>query len=106
MSTGTDIADADAGTPLLNDAVDGSVDYKGPPVYRSQSGGWKPASFIICVEMSGRFTYYWINSDLKNYLTGHLGQSTATAAENVNAWFGMASLLPLLGAFLADSFPG
>lgn len=56
--------------------------------------------------MAERFAYYGIGSNLINYLTGPLGLSTATAAENVNAWYGAGSLLPLLGGFLADSFFG
>ncbi|KAL6512113.1 hypothetical protein OROGR_021710 [Orobanche gracilis] len=97
---------SDAEVPLLDDAVEGSVDFKGRPVSRSRSGCWRSASFIIGVEVAERFAYYGISSNLISYLTGPLGQSTATAAANVNAWSGTASLFPLLGAFLAESFLG
>ncbi|GLT27070.1 hypothetical protein SLA2020_020980 [Shorea laevis] len=96
----------DTGTPLLDDPVDGCVDYKGRPVHRSSSGGWRSVSLIIGVEVAESFALNGIVSNLITFLTGPLGQSTATAAENVNAWSGVVSLLPLLGAFIADSFLG
>ncbi|KAL0542066.1 hypothetical protein IC582_022155 [Cucumis melo] len=92
--------------PLLDETVEGAVDYNGNPVCRSNSGGWRSASLIIGVEVAERFAYYGVSSNLINFLTDQLQQSTVTAAKNVNAWSGTASLLPLLGAFLADSFLG
>lgn len=62
--------------------------------------------FIIGVELGERFAYYGISSNLINYLTGSLGKSKARAAENVNTWYGVASVTPLLGAFIADSYLG
>ncbi|KAI3908140.1 hypothetical protein MKW92_051178 [Papaver armeniacum] len=69
-------------------------------------GGWKSSIYIIGVEVAERFAYYGTSGNLITYLTNVLGESTATAAKNVNIWSGVASLLPLLGAFMADSYLG
>ncbi|KAF8099546.1 hypothetical protein N665_0242s0030 [Sinapis alba] len=70
------------------------------------SGGWRSARLIIGVEMAERFAYYGISSNLITYLTGPLGESTASAAANVNVWIGTLSFLPILWAFVADAFLG
>ncbi|KAA0043476.1 protein NRT1/ PTR FAMILY 5.10-like [Cucumis melo var. makuwa] len=92
--------------PLLDETVEGVVDYHGHPVSRYNFGGWRSASLIIVVEIAERFAYLGVSSNLINFLTDQLQQSTAMAAKNVNAWSGTAALLPLLGAFLADCFLG
>lgn len=116
---------------LIEDSVSDSVDHRGLPAGKSSTGGWRSAWYIIgeehfCdlllfffvirslksffffsgVEVGERFAYFGIASNLISYLTGPLGQSTATAAVNVNTWAGTASMLPVLGAFIADAYLG
>ncbi|KAF0895600.1 hypothetical protein E2562_013909 [Oryza meyeriana var. granulata] len=88
------------------EALSGVSDFRGRPVYRSTSGGWRSALFVAAVEIAGSFAFFGVSANLITYLTGPLRQSNASAAAAVNAWSGAACMLPLLGAFLADSFLG
>ncbi|KAJ6839867.1 protein NRT1/ PTR FAMILY 5.10-like isoform X2 [Iris pallida] len=100
--------DSDPFLPRQPDHLSGVVDYKGRPIRRqgTGTGGWTSALFIIGVETAERSAYYGISLNLITYLTGHLGQSTAAAAAGVNTWSGVAQMMPLLGAFVADSYLG
>ncbi|XP_012849570.1 PREDICTED: protein NRT1/ PTR FAMILY 5.10-like [Erythranthe guttata] len=89
-----------------NGIVNGMMDHEGRPAKRSQSGYWRSACYIIGAGATERFAYYGISSNLITYLTGPLGQSTAAAAASINIWTGTGLLLPLLGAFVAESFLG
>ncbi|XP_068324841.1 protein NRT1/ PTR FAMILY 5.4-like isoform X1 [Pyrus communis] len=72
----------------------------------SSRGGWSAAIFIIFVEMAERFAYYGTAGNLITYLTNELHEPIPMAAKNVNTWVGVSSLLPIIGAFVADAFLG
>ncbi|GLJ13507.1 hypothetical protein SUGI_0214020 [Cryptomeria japonica] len=90
-------------SPLLtNIAEDGCTDLHGRLVSRKLRGGWKASLLIIGVEVAERFCYNSVYNNLLSYLTNVMHQSAATAAKNVNVWYGVASMLPLVGGYLSD----
>ena len=58
------------------------------------------------MEIAERLAYAGILANLVIYLTDVKHESTAAAATNVNVWNGVASMLPFVGAFVADSYLG
>ncbi|KAE8797340.1 Peptide transporter PTR5 [Hordeum vulgare] len=64
----------------------------------------RPCILIIVVAGVERFAFKGVASNMVNYLTGVVGMSTAAAAQNVSAWVGITSMLPLVSAVLADSY--
>ncbi|KAI3912654.1 hypothetical protein MKX01_009624 [Papaver californicum] len=87
--------------------IEGMVNYKGEElIMNSQYGGWKSASRVLVIDCVDAFVFFGIVSNLITYLTDQFGQSTATAAQNVNIWVGVVFMLPLLIGFIADSYLG
>ncbi|MCO5602459.1 hypothetical protein L7F22_056591 [Adiantum nelumboides] len=85
---------------------DGSVDLKGRAVFKSSSGGFTAASFIIGVELGERLAFYGIQANLFVYLTTKLQQSYPVALKNANNWFGVTLVMPIIGGFVADAYLG
>ncbi|XP_062023150.1 protein NRT1/ PTR FAMILY 5.2-like [Rosa rugosa] len=85
---------------------DGTVDLKGRPVLRSNTGRWTACSFIVGYEVFERMAYYGIATNLVVYLTEKLHEGTVTSSNNVTNWVGTVWMTPLLGAYIADAHLG
>ncbi|WVZ61086.1 hypothetical protein U9M48_011011 [Paspalum notatum var. saurae] len=85
---------------------DSSVDHRRRPPFRATTGSWKAAMFIILIEFSERLSYFGISTSLMIYLTKVLHEEMKVAAENVNYWMSVTTLMPLLGGFVADGYLG
>ncbi|CAO2820192.1 unnamed protein product [Amaranthus hypochondriacus] len=85
---------------------DGTVDVHGNPADKTKTGNWKACFFILGNECCERLAYYGMSTNLVNYFIQRLHQGNATAAKNVSNWSGTCYVLPLLGAFIADSYWG
>ncbi|KAF3433622.1 hypothetical protein FNV43_RR24725 [Rhamnella rubrinervis] len=89
-----------------NWVYDSSVDFNGGVPLRASTGVWKASLFIIALEFSERLSFFGIASNLITYLTKVIHQDLKTAAQNVNLWTGVTTVMPLIGGFLADSYTG
>ncbi|KAL8162623.1 hypothetical protein V2J09_014112 [Rumex salicifolius] len=85
---------------------DGSVDIKGNPILKENTGNWRACPFILGNECCERLAYYGISSNLVSYLTKKLHEGNVAAARNATIWSGTCYLSPLIGAFLADAYWG
>ncbi|GFP86690.1 protein nrt1/ ptr family 5.2 [Phtheirospermum japonicum] len=85
---------------------DGTVDLKGKPILRSNTGGWTACSFVVVYEVFERMAFYGISSNLFIYLTQKLHEGTVESANNVTNWIGTIWMTPVLGAYVADALLG
>ena len=53
-----------------------------------------------------RVAYYGITANLVLYMKNGLHFGTALASQHVNNWVGATTVLPIFGAFIADTYWG
>ncbi|KAJ7520196.1 hypothetical protein O6H91_20G071600 [Diphasiastrum complanatum] len=85
------------------------VDIHGKPMdpkkYYS-TGGWTASLFIFGNEITERMAYFGLAVNFINYLAYSMHYKFSEAATIVTNFLGTVQILPLLGAFIADSYLG
>ncbi|KAL5811570.1 hypothetical protein ACOSQ3_026520 [Xanthoceras sorbifolium] len=69
-------------------------------------GGIRTMPFILANEICDRFATTGFHANMITYLTQELNMPLVTASNTLSNFSGTASLTPLIGAFMADSFAG
>ncbi|CDP21571.1 unnamed protein product, partial [Coffea canephora] len=82
-----------------------TVEEKGRPVEKIK-GGMVTMPFIFANEVCEKLAVVGVGSNMQSYLTKQLHMSLTKAANTTTNFSGTASLTPLIGAFIADSFAG
>ncbi|XP_027332418.1 protein NRT1/ PTR FAMILY 8.1-like [Abrus precatorius] len=85
---------------------DGTVDYRGNPANKKETGTWRACPFILGNECCERLAFYGMSTNLVSYFKFQLHQHGATASKNVANWGGTCYITPLIGAFVADAYLG
>ncbi|PSS15749.1 Protein NRT1/ PTR FAMILY 3.1 like [Actinidia chinensis var. chinensis] len=73
---------------------------------KKKLGGMKTMPFIVINEVCERFAVVGIAANMITYLTKELNMTIVKAANTLTIFAGVTSLLPLIGALIADSFAG
>ncbi|KAJ3685178.1 hypothetical protein LUZ61_014342 [Rhynchospora tenuis] len=85
---------------------DGTVNLKGLPILKHETGNWRACYFILGTECCEKLAYYGIAKNLVSYLTRELHEGNVVAARNVLTWQGTCFFTPIIGALVADSYLG
>ncbi|KAF8398193.1 hypothetical protein HHK36_017119 [Tetracentron sinense] len=73
---------------------------------KKKRGGLRTMPFILANEVCERFAFMGFNANMITYLTQQLNMPLVQATNTLTNFAGTASLTPLIGAIIADSFAG
>ncbi|XP_057520346.1 protein NRT1/ PTR FAMILY 7.3-like [Amaranthus tricolor] len=86
--------------------MDGTVDYRGHPASRQDTGKWFAGNIILVNQGLATLAFFGVGVNLVLFLTRVLGENNADAANTVSKWTGTVYIFSLVGAFLSDAYWG
>lgn len=91
--------------PLVSSG-DESVDLRGFPVDKSKTGRWRAACFFFILNFGETVGHLSVAFNMVTYLVVILRQDNQKSATIFSNFMGTSYILPILGAFVADSYLG